>query len=56
MNLFIVMIVTNVYSIVDSVYPTTSHTKYCRKRFLKYSILCGDIYKAIFKKNFFKLN
>jgi hypothetical protein len=46
--------VINVYSIMILCFNTNYPTKYCRKKFLKYGILCGDIYKAIFKKTFFK--
>jgi hypothetical protein len=43
------MTVINDYSILILCFNTYYPTKYCRKKFLKYGILCGDIYKAIFK-------
>ena len=46
------MTVTTVNSILILFTITNHHTKYCSKKFLKYSILCGSIYKAIFE-NFF---
>ena len=51
------MTVINVYSVLILCFNTDYPTKYCRKKFLKYSTLCGDIYKAIFKITFLtKLN
>jgi hypothetical protein len=50
------MTVTTVYSIMILFINTNYHTQYCRKKFLKYSIVCGYIYKAILKKIFFIIN
>ncbi len=50
------MTVTTVYSILIFFYNTNYYTKYCSKKFLKYSIVCGYIYKAILKKIFFIIN
>ena len=51
------MTVTTVYSILILSINTKYHAKYCREKFLKYSIVCGYIYKAlILKKIFFIVN
>ena len=49
------MTVINIDSIMILYRYTNYPTKLCRKKFLKYSTLCGDIYKTIFKI-LFKLN
>ncbi len=44
---------TTVVNILILFINTNYHTKYCRKKFLKYTFLRGNIYKMIFNKTFF---